>query len=101
MLILDDMRKEFSTFLSTDPKARWRMDAALAYVITLAYQKGVDDGQIQERMGNLHPQRAMDYARTPSSETSGGNESPQGTQQDPASGNPQDLLHLQKKETNW
>ena len=77
------------------------MDAALAYVITLAYQKGVDDGQIQERMGNLHPQCAMDAEGTAGNEASRSNESSQRTQQDPASGNPQDLLHLQKKETNW
>lgn len=45
MLNLDDMRYEFAEFLGKDATARWRMDAALAHVITLAYYKGFKDGQ--------------------------------------------------------
>jgi len=43
-LLLDDIRAEFARFLAEDPAARFRMDAALAHVITLAYWAGVKDG---------------------------------------------------------
>ena len=43
-LMLDDMRAEFARFLAEDPAARFRMDAALAHVVTLAYQAGMADG---------------------------------------------------------
>ena len=43
-LLLDDMRKEFAAFLAADPAARFRMDAALAHVVTIAYQRGLEDG---------------------------------------------------------
>ncbi len=43
-LLLDDMRAEFARFLAESPAARFRMDAALAHVVTLAYQRGLDDG---------------------------------------------------------
>ena len=43
-LLLDDIRAEFARFLAEDPAARFRMDAALAHVVTLAYQRGLDDG---------------------------------------------------------
>jgi hypothetical protein len=44
ILLLDDIRAEFSRFLAEDPAARFRMDAALAHVVTLAYQTGLNDG---------------------------------------------------------
>lgn len=44
-LLLDDMREEFARFLAADPAARYRMDAALAHVITLAYRAGMEDGK--------------------------------------------------------
>lgn len=47
-LILDDMRREFAQFLADDPATRWRMDAALAHVITLAHQAGLGDAQAME-----------------------------------------------------
>jgi len=45
MLCLDTIRQEFARFLSEDPGGRWRMDAALAHVVQLAYQQGIKDGQ--------------------------------------------------------
>lgn len=45
-LLLDNMRAEFARFLADDPTARWRMDAALAHVLTLAYERGLDDGRL-------------------------------------------------------
>ena len=48
-LTLDEMREEFAKFLSSDPKARWRLDAALAHVVQIAYQRGLDDGAAQAR----------------------------------------------------
>lgn len=47
-LMLDDMRAEFARFLTEDPAARFRMDAALAHIITIAYQRGLDDAQRTE-----------------------------------------------------
>lgn len=44
MLQLDDIRAEFARFLHNDPGGRWRMDAALARVVTLAYHQGLTDG---------------------------------------------------------
>lgn len=46
MLDLNEIRAEFATFLAEDP-TRFRMDAALAHVVTMAYQRGVADGVIQ------------------------------------------------------
>lgn len=43
MLDLNRIRKEFADFLSADP-TRFRMDAALAHVVTIAYQQGINDG---------------------------------------------------------
>ena len=43
-LMLDDIRAEFARFLAEDPATRSRMDAALAHVVTLAYQQGLNDG---------------------------------------------------------
>ena len=43
-LLLDDMREEFARFLAADPAARYRMDAALAHIVTIAYQRGMEDG---------------------------------------------------------
>lgn len=47
-LMLDDMRAEFARFLTEDPAARFRMDAALAHVLTTAYERGLDDGKAAE-----------------------------------------------------
>lgn len=44
-LMLDDMRAEFARFLTEDPAARFRMDAALAHVVTVAYERGLTDGR--------------------------------------------------------
>lgn len=43
--MLDEIRAEFARHLSEDPTGRWRMDAALAHVATMAYQKGLEDGR--------------------------------------------------------
>lgn len=43
-LLLDDMRHEFARFLTEDPAGRFRMDAALAHVVTLAYNQGLAEG---------------------------------------------------------
>jgi hypothetical protein len=45
-LMLDNIRAEFARFLADDPHARWRMDSALAHVVTLAYERGLDDGRL-------------------------------------------------------
>lgn len=45
MLDLNDARREYAEFLRTDPKARWRMDAALAHVVEWAYRRGLEDGR--------------------------------------------------------
>ena len=44
-LDLNEMRAEFARFLHTDPKTRWRLDAALAHVLTVAYTRGLADGE--------------------------------------------------------
>lgn len=44
-LDLNEMRAEFARFLHTDPKTRWRLDAALAHVLTIAYTRGLADGE--------------------------------------------------------
>ena len=44
MIDLNNVRKEFAAFLSADP-GRFRMDAALAHVVTMAYQQGIKDAQ--------------------------------------------------------
>ena len=56
--MLDDMRREFADFLANDPAGRWRMDAALAHVVALAYRAGLADGR-------------PDAASTPSAKVSG------------------------------
>lgn len=43
-LMLDEMRAEFAHKLAEDPAARFSMDKALAHVVTLAYQKGMEEG---------------------------------------------------------
>lgn len=48
-LLLDDMREEFARFLAANPAARFRMDAALAHVVTIAYQRGLTDGAADSR----------------------------------------------------
>lgn len=44
-LMLDDMRAEFARYLAEDPAGRFRLDGALAHIVTLAYQQGIIDGQ--------------------------------------------------------
>lgn len=45
MLDLNVIRKEFAEFLAKDPDARFRMDAALAHVVELAYRQGIQDAE--------------------------------------------------------
>ena len=45
ILLLGDIRKEFFEFGAKDPSGRWRIDAALAHVIKLAYEKGLRDAK--------------------------------------------------------
>lgn len=49
MLDLNDVRAEFAAHLSADP-TRWRMDSALAHVVTKAYQKGISDSPMIESL---------------------------------------------------
>lgn len=44
-LTLDTMRAEFARFLAEDPSGRWRMDRALAHVLTIAYERGMEEGR--------------------------------------------------------
>lgn len=44
MLDLNHIRREFADHLAADP-TRFRMDSALAHVVTLAYRQGIKDGQ--------------------------------------------------------
>ena len=44
MLDLNKIREEFAAHLAADP-TRFRMDSALAHVVTLAYRKGLEDGR--------------------------------------------------------
>ena len=44
MLDLNQIRREFAEFLAQDP-TRFRIDAALAHVVTRAYQQGIQDAQ--------------------------------------------------------
>ena len=44
MLDLNKIREEFAAHLASDP-TRFRMDSALAHVVTLAYRQGIADGQ--------------------------------------------------------
>jgi len=48
-LMLDTMREEFARFLAEDPAGRFRMDAALVHVVTLAYRAGIEDGKATEK----------------------------------------------------
>lgn len=52
-LMLDTMREEFARFLAEDPAGRFRMDAALAHVITLAYCAGVQEGEKVARVPDV------------------------------------------------
>jgi len=49
MINLDTIRSEFAKYLVANPDARWRMDAALAHVVKIAYEKGIADGVASER----------------------------------------------------
>ena len=51
MIDLDQVRKEFAEFLQSDPQGRWRMDAALAHVITKAYEQGLKDANQADPQG--------------------------------------------------
>lgn len=53
-LMLDDIRREFADFLSADPSGRFRMDAALAHVVTKAYQQGLADASTRN-LGSVSP----------------------------------------------
>lgn len=52
ILTLDDARAEFARFLADDPKARWRIDAALAHVVRWAYMRGRDDA-VRDELNEL------------------------------------------------
>lgn len=52
-LMLDAMREEFARFLAEDPAGRFRMDAALVHVITLAYRAGVKEGEKAARVPDM------------------------------------------------
>ena len=52
ILTLDDARAEFARFLASDPKARWRIGAALAHVVRWAYMRGRDDA-VREELNEL------------------------------------------------
>lgn len=58
-LLLDDIRAEFARYLTADPSAKFRMDAALAHVVTLAYQRGLDDGTQLDVSRLLHQFREL------------------------------------------
>jgi hypothetical protein len=67
-LMLDNMRAEFARKLADDPAARFSMDKALGHVITIAYERGLDDGRrdtgpnlIWKRGGKAHVWKT--YAR--------------------------------------
>lgn len=47
--MLDEIRAEFARHLSEDPTGRWRMDAALAHVATMAYEKGLEDAKQEQQ----------------------------------------------------
>lgn len=53
MLDLNEVRREFSTHLAADP-TRWRMDSALAHVVTMAYRKGLEDGKAEAQKSPDH-----------------------------------------------
>jgi len=60
MLLLDDLREQFATFLLANAKAKFRMDAALVHVVTLAYEQGLKDGA--KLMEHLHSQSELEVA---------------------------------------
>ena len=68
-LLLDEMRQEFARFLATDPAGRFRMDAALAHVVTIAYRRGMLDG-IEAANGRPAVAAVMD-ARSMAEEVAG------------------------------
>lgn len=45
MLDQDTIRREFANFLATDP----RIDNALAHVVKIAYQRGIDDWKNEQK----------------------------------------------------
>ena len=58
MLLLDDIREQFATFLLANAKAKFRMDAALVHVVTLAYEQGLKDGA--KLMEHIHAQSKLE-----------------------------------------
>ena len=76
ILTLDDARAEFARFLADDPKARWRIDAALAHVVRWAYMRGRDDAVREElnelaREGSASKDTSTPASRAASSGASG------------------------------
>ena len=59
MLDLNQIRREFAEFLAQDP-TRFRIDAALAHVVTRAYQQGIQDAQ-----PIVKPQTAIEAPQCP------------------------------------
>ena len=51
MLDLNKIREEFATHLAADP-TRFRMDSALAHVVTMAYRQGIKDAQVGAEISN-------------------------------------------------
>ena len=43
MLDLDEIRAEFARHLMENTAQRWRLDASVAHVVRLAYEKGMAD----------------------------------------------------------
>ena len=46
-LYLDDIRKKFAEHLTSNSSTRFSMDKALAHVVTLAYQRGIEDAEMR------------------------------------------------------
>lgn len=59
-LLLDDIRAEFARYLTADPSAKFRMDAALAHVVTLAYQRGLEDGAASAALDKINARIGVD-----------------------------------------
>ena len=51
MLDLNKIREEFAAHLAADP-TRFRMDSALAHVVTMAYRQGIKDAQVGTEISN-------------------------------------------------
>lgn len=64
MLDLNEVRREFSAHLAADP-TRWRMDSALAHVVTLAYRQGLEDGKAEAKKSPDHSGLFSSSSATP------------------------------------